>query len=291
MKRFDYYTPHSLAECVEILKSSKQAVPIAGGTDLIPKMKRTDRQADTLVSLRQLQELEGISRNGSLVIGAATRLSYILGQAEEAQVPAGLIDAIGFIGSRQIRNIATLGGNLCNAAPSADAAPPLLALDAHAVIANPSGERRIPLHSFFQAPGQTALMSGELLKQVELPRVGPNAGSCYLRHTPRERMDLAVVGVGVSLEVEQGAISSARIALGAVSPTPLLAEDAASELIGQQLTMEVLSNVAARAVDACSPIDDIRASAAYRRHLVMLLVKRATAVAYERAVASSGGEV
>lgn len=289
MIRFEYYTPHSLSECVEILEKNEQAVPIAGGTDLIPRLKQRENHVGPVVSLRQLHELQRISHNGSLLIGAAIPLSRILDLSGQVRVPAALIDALRCMGSQQIRNVATVGGNLCNAAPSADTAPPLLVLDAAAAIAARSGDRTVPVRALFDSPGRTTLGQGEVLREIAIPVNTATEGSCYLRHTPRSRMDLAVASAAVWVEVKQGVITNARIALGAVAPTPLLASEAASALLGWQPATDGLDRVAALAADACSPIDDIRASADYRRHLVQRLVKRATAVAYERALASPGG--
>lgn len=289
MKRFDYYDPQALQECLEILGGNTGAIPLAGGTDLIPRLKSTANPATALVSLRRIEELKRISANGTLAIGATTTLAEILQAAQGHNIPAAILDAAACIGSVQIRNAATLGGNVCNAAPSADTAPALLVLGGRAIIADCTGERTMALSDFFAAPGVTALVPGELLTRIEISSRRPGWGSCYMRHTPRSRMDLAVVGVAVALQVEGASIADASIALGAVAPTPMLAQEAAERLIGQDPALKCVEEAAALAAAACSPIDDVRATADYRRHLVSVLVQYAVGTAYARARADEKG--
>jgi carbon-monoxide dehydrogenase medium subunit len=175
--------------------------------------------------------------------------------------------------SEQIRNFATVGGNLCNASPSADLAPPLIALDATVCLAGREGERRLPLEAMFLGPGRSALEAGELLKEIHVP---PPAGqTVYLKQAPRAYMDIAVVGVAVRIEQADGRCEQARIALGAVAPVPLRAFRAETELVGRPLTAERIQRAAAIAAEECSPIDDVRSSAWYRRRAVEVLTRRA----------------
>lgn len=285
MKRLDYYDPQSLNDCLEILDATPGATPLAGGTDLIPRMGNAESSASALVSLRRIGELKEISANGALAIGATTTLASLLRAADEQSIPDALCEASSVVGSVQIRNAATIGGNLCNAAPSADTAPALLALDSSAVITGRQGERKLSLAEFFKGPGATVLDPGELLTQIEIPTDRSTWGSCYLRHTPRSRMDLAVASVAVAMRVEGERITDARIALGAVAPTPILTQEAAQRLIGQACELQVVDEVAALATATSSPIDDVRATAAYRRHLIEVLAKRAVLTAYARACA------
>jgi carbon-monoxide dehydrogenase medium subunit len=188
------------------------------------------------------------------------------------------------VGSVQVRNLATVVGNLCNAAPSADMAPPLLALDAEAVIAGPKGQRRVPLASFFTGVRRTVLEPNELLVEIAVPAPGPGTGGNYLRHTPRRELDIAVVGVASQITLKDGVCTKARIALASVATTPVRATAAEQALVGQPI------KPAALAVEAARPISDQRGSADYRRHLVRVLTRRTLTTALERARNSSGGK-
>src|SRR5205823_11984124 len=194
--------------------------------------------------LTGLAELRVLETGSGLRIGAAVSargLELAPGVGPEYE---GLTESAALVGSVQVRNLATLGGNLCNAAPSADMAPPLLALDAEAVIASPGGHRRMPVASFFQGVRQTALMPGELLVEVDLPPSAPRSGGTYLRHTPRRELDIAVVGVASQLTLANGRCVRARIALAAVAPTPLRATAAEQALEGQAITTGLIERAA-----------------------------------------------
>jgi carbon-monoxide dehydrogenase medium subunit len=182
-----------------------------------------------------------------------------------------------------VRNLATVGGNLCNAAPSADMAPPLLALDAEALIVGPKGERRVPLAAFFVGVRKTVLAADELLLALVVPSPGPRSGGHYLRHTPRRELDIAVVGVASQLTLRDGVCGNARIALASVAPTPVRAVAAETALVGQPVTPALIERAAELAIDAARPISDQRGSADYRRHLVRVLTRRTLTVALERA--------
>jgi carbon-monoxide dehydrogenase medium subunit len=194
-----------------------------------------------------------------------------------------LAESGALVGSVQVRNLATLGGNLCNAAPSADMAPPLLALDAEAVIVGPKGERRVPIATFFTGVRRTVLAPDELLTELVVPDPGPQSGGHYLRHTPRRELDIAVVGVASQLTLANGVCTKARIALAAVAPVPLHATAAEQSLEGQAVTPERIARAADLAVEAARPISDQRGSAEFRRHLVRVLTRRTLTAAFERA--------
>ena len=196
---------------------------------------------------------------------------------------ASLADSAALVGSVQVRNLATLGGNMCNAAPSADMAPPLLALGAEAVIAGPKGERRVPVEKFFTGVHRTVLGADELLVQFVAPAPGPRSGGSYLRHTPRRELDIAVVGVASQVSLADGVCGKVRIALAAVAPTPVRALAAERALEGQPPTPELIERAANLAVEAANPISDQRGSADFRRHLVRVLTRRTLAKALERA--------
>jgi aerobic carbon-monoxide dehydrogenase medium subunit len=187
------------------------------------------------------------------------------------------------VGSIQVRNLATLGGNLCNAAPSADMAPPLLSLEAEAVITGPKGQRRVPIASFFTGVRRTVLGPEELLVELFVPAPGPRSGGSYIRHTPRRELDIAVVGVASQITLQNGKCAKARISLAAVAPTPVRATAAEQALEGQALSPAAIEQAAELAVGAAQPISDQRGSADFRRHLVRTLTRRTLTIALERA--------
>ena len=196
---------------------------------------------------------------------------------------AALAQGAGVVGSLQTMNMATIGGNVCNAAPSADTAPPLLVYEAEAVIVGPNGRRTLPIAEFFRGPGETALASDELLAELRLPLPPSGTGAAFQRNTPRKQMDIAVVGVAVALTLSGDTIERARVALGAVAPTPLRATAAEAALQGQTANEETFAKAAAAAVQDSSPISDLRASAEFRRHLVKVMTARLLAEAANRA--------
>jgi carbon-monoxide dehydrogenase medium subunit len=276
MKRFDYLAPKNLQEAFGMMSDHPEAIPLAGGTDLLVQMKEGHRSARALLSLKRVPEVHQFAQNGKLAFGSAITVGQIAANRQIQQDYTALAMGAGLIGSVQIRNMATVGGNLCNAAPSADTAPPLLVLGAQAVIASTQGERKIPLESFFLGPGQTALQPGELLQEIVVPSPPILSGSFYVRHTPRARMDIAVAGVAAALTLDQdGKIAGARIALGAVAPVPMRATQAEVLLCGQACTEDLLHEAGATAAQEAKPIDDLRASAEYRRHLVNILTLHA----------------
>lgn len=289
MRRFDYLAPRSLAEALEMMSDRPGAVPLAGGTDLLVQMREGHRSIETLLSLRRVPEVQGWAHNGALAFGSAVTVGQIAADPQIREDWTALSMGAGLIGSVQIRNVATVGGNVCNAAPSADTAPPLLVLGAQAVIAGARGERTVPLEAFFLGPGQTVLRPGELLKEIVVPRPPQRTGSFYVRHTPRVRMDLAVAGVAAAVTLESdGTIAAARLALGAVAPVPMRANAAEALLSGHAPTDELMREAGAAAAQEARPIDDLRASAEYRRHLVDVLTRRALGGALTRARESGG---
>jgi carbon-monoxide dehydrogenase medium subunit len=258
---------------------------VAGGTDLLPQLKNGMLRTACVVDLTGVKELRQLARgNGSgLRIGAAvTARTLEKDPAVSAAYPA-IAESGALVGSVQIRNLATLGGNLCNAAPSADMAPPLLALDAEAVIAGPQGTRRVPFASFFLGVRRTVVTPGELLVEIVVPTPGPHSGGNYRRHTPRRELDIAVVGVASQLTLSRGVCTKARIALAAVAPTPVRAAAAERLLEGQPVTPDLIERAARAAVEAARPISDQRGSADFRRHLVQVLTRRTLTTALARA--------
>lgn len=242
-----------------------------------------------LVSLRRLPELRGIdfSERDGLRIGATVTMAEAAESAPVRERYRALADGAEIIGSIQTMNMATIGGNVCNAAPSADTAPPLLTYEAVAVIAGPKGERDVPIEEFWLGPNQTALQPGELLRELRLPTPPANTGGIYVRQTPRKQMDIAVVGVAVLLTLGQGdRIKRARIALAAVAPTPIRARKAEAGLEGKAASKALFAEAAETATTEASPIGDVRGSAEFRRHLVRVTTERCLREAAQRARAS-----
>ena len=286
MRRFELLLPESVEDGLRILAERGPAARVvAGGTDLVPQLKNGVLRPACVVDLSGIAELRRLapSNGAPLEIGPlVTARALECDAGVRAGYPA-LAESAALVGSVQVRNLATVGGNLCNAAPSADMAPPLLALDAEAVIAGRRGRRAVPLAEFFLGVRRTVLAPDELLVDIRLPRPGPRSGGSYLRHTPRRELDIAVVGVASQLTLADGRCAKARIALAAVAPTPLRAREAEQALEGRPISPEALAGAATLATEAVRPISDQRGSAEFRRHLVRVLTRRTLEIAWRRA--------
>jgi carbon-monoxide dehydrogenase medium subunit len=285
VRRFELALPRNIKMCIETLaQRGADAKVVAGGTDLLPQLKNGLLKPACVVDLSRLPPLRRLKgdRQG-LRVGAAVTARELELDARVRARYASIAESGALVGSVQVRNLATVGGNLCNAAPSADMAPPLLALEAEAVIAGPQGERRVPLASFFLGVRRTVLAHDEVLVELVVPAPGPRSGGNYLRHTPRRELDIAVVGVAAQLTLSNGTCAKARIALAAVAPTPVRATAAEQALEGQPVTPEAIERAAELAVGAAQPISDQRGSADFRRHLVRVLTRRTLTTALARA--------
>lgn len=286
MHRFEYFAPQTLAEAVTLLKERGDGVKLlAGGTDLLVHMKEGGLHPSAVVSLHALADLRGIAFDeaAGLRIGAGELLSAVESHDVVRERYTALADGAGIVGSIQTRNMATLGGNIANAAPSADTAPPLVVFDAIAEVAGPDGGREVAVEELFTGPGTTSLAKGEVLVAFRLPTPPAQTGSVYQRHTPRKIMDIAAVGVGVRLTLDGDTIADARLCLGAVGPTPFRAPEAEGALTGQPANEETFAKAAELAQAAAKPISDVRGSAEFRRHLVGVMAKRCLGIALERA--------
>ncbi len=285
VRRFELALPDTLQACQQALADGPEIKLVAGGTDLLPQMKTGMVRARTVVDLSALPELQLIEQqpDGSLRVGAGVSARTLELAPLVNGSFAALAEGAGVVGSFQIRNLATLGGNLANAAPSADMAPPLFALDADLLIAGPRGTRRVPVADFFLGVRRTQLTPDEVLVEIVIPAPSPGSGATYVRHTPRRELDIAVVGVASSLTITDGRCTRARVALGAVAPVPLRAAAAEARLVGEAVTPGLIEEAAELAVSAASPISDQRGSAEFRRHLVRVLTRRTLTTAYERA--------
>jgi len=286
VRRFELILPDSVDECVKALaKGGPESKLLAGGTDLLPQLKNGLLKPARVIDLSgvaRLRSIEAGNGKGIKIGSAVTARTLELDRAVRASY-LSLAESGALVGSVQVRNLATLGGNICNAAPSADMAPPLLALDAEAVITGPKGERRVPIATFFTGVRRTVLAPDEILVELVLPNPGAHSGGNYLRHTPRRELDIAVVGVASQLTLANGVCTKARIALAAVAPVPLRATAAEQSLEGQAVTPDRIKRAADLAVEAARPINDQRGSADFRRHLVRVLTRRTLTTALVRA--------
>jgi carbon-monoxide dehydrogenase medium subunit len=285
VRRFELALPRSVDEALRVLSDrGSDAKLLAGGTDLLPQMKNGLLKPACVIDLSGVARVKALQPEAAgLRVGAAVPARALERDATARSTYTALSESAALVGSVQVRNLATLGGNLCNAAPSADMAPPLLALDAEAVIVGPKGERRVPFADFFTGVRRTVLAADEILVEIVVPAPGPRSGGNYLRHTPRRELDIAVVGVAAQLTLANGSCSKARIALAAVAPVPLRARQAEQALEGKPVTPEAIERAAELAVGVAKPISDQRGSADYRRHLVRVLTARTLRTALTRA--------
>lgn len=277
MQPFIYERPATI-EAARSLLAAGDARMLAGGTDLIPQLREGRRSAGSIVDLKHIPELCSLGRtpDGGWRIGAAVSVRAMGANAEFAAEHAGLLESARLIGSLQVQSRATLGGNLCNAAPSADGVPLLVSLGAVAEIAGPRGNRSVPVERVASGPGRTTLDLGEMLVAITLPARGGRQAARYLRFTPRREMDIAIAGSGVALALgAAGEFASVRITLASVAAVALRAAKAEASLIGERPTAGLIAEAGRIAAAEAQPISDTRGSADYRRELVDVLTRRA----------------
>ena len=282
MKTFEYHRPSSVEEACQILSGSGRSRPLAGGTDLVVRMKAKALALDVLVSLRDLPELSFIKYDNKdgLAVGSMTSLTKIEEAPEVVNNYPALAEAVASIGSVQVRNRSTVGGNICNAAPSADTVPILIAYGAQAVITDGKSESEVPLEDFFTGPGQTVLEKNQILRALKLPPPPAESFGIYLKAS-RASMDCAVVGMGLVAVFEKGGdkIKDLRAVLGAVAPTPVRSFNMEKTVKGNPLSDELIAQAAQAALSDASPISDVRSSEAYRKDLIFAYAKQALAAA------------
>lgn len=286
MQWFEYARPGTVGEAVRLLSEhGEKACVLAGGTDILVQLRGGFRTAEWVIDVKEIPALDEIAWDeaSGLTIGAAAPCYRIYENEDVKKHYPGLIDVASLIGGTQIQGRASLGGNLCNAAPSADAVPIMIALEASCCIAGPNGERTVAVEDFCTAPGKNVLAAGELLVSLHFPAPKANSGAHYLRFIPRNEMDIAVAGAGVSVVLANGNFASARVALASVAPTPLFVKQAGDALAGQPVNDESIQRAADIAKQAAKPIDDMRGTVRYRKHLCEVLTRRALHVAVERA--------
>ncbi|MCQ3806491.1 MAG: xanthine dehydrogenase family protein subunit M [Acidimicrobiaceae bacterium] len=288
-----YAAPTTVDEALELVQSEPDSRVFAGATDLIPQIRAGRPEPALLIDLKRIERLVAVSHNnGTWTVGAATPTSALTANTEFSSMFPGLSEASGLIGSDQIQNRSSWGGNLCNASPAADSVPALIVNDATAVIASNSGERTASVAEVVTGPGQTSLSDGEFIIEFQLDDPPANSGDAYLRLIPRTEMDIAVVGAAVQLTMDGDTVASARVALGAVAPTIVRVPDAEAALVGSRLNNGTLDDgtlaaVAAAASADASPIDDKRGTVQYRRQVAGVLAKRAAQTAAQRAQGAS----
>ena len=292
MKWIDFEKPKTVEDAVKLLSDSGgNARPMAGGTDLIVQLRVGDPRvnADVVVDIKSIPELNELSYSSSkgLTIGAAVECYKIYGDANVNSHFSALNDSATLIGGTQIQGRASFGGTLCNAAPSGDSIPNMIAHGAVATIAGPSGTREVPVEDICTGPRQTLIGDDELLVSINFPSNGSGFGANYIRFIPRNEMDIAVAGVGASVTIEDGKFTSAKVSLASVAPTQLLVKEAGESLVGETVSEEAIQNAANLAKAAAKPISDMRGTADYRKHLCDVLTRRALNTAVERAQGAS----
>ena len=287
---FELIQPENVSEAIAILlELGGRACPLAGGTDVFVSMREKGFQPEYLVDLKGINGLRGIALTGDgrVSIGATTTLHEVETSKLVEEVCPVLAETVGQIGSMQVRNRGTIGGNLGNASPAADSARALLILDAELELESAAGRRMVPIESFFVGPGETAIRPGEILCRILVPTVNPGTSTASLKYGPRRAMDCAVASVAVALRFDpSGVCQAARVALGSVAPTPVRSRRAEAVLAGQEPLEPCLKKAAEAARAEVQPITDLRASADYRSHLVEVLVKRALRKAVEQHISS-----
>ena len=286
MKWIDYATPHSVREAVDLLsEAGGRARVMAGGTDLLVALRAGVYDIDLVVDGKNIPELNEITYDptNGLTLGAAVPCYKIYGNQAVATAYPGLIDAASLIGGTQIQGRASLGGNLCNATPSADSIPPMIALNGTANIAGPNGNRQVAIEDFCTGVRQNALGSDEILVSLHFPAPVANSGANYIRFIPRNEMDIAVAGAGVSVVLDNGDIKEARVSLASVAPTPLFVQEAGDAIAGKPANDETVRIASGIARDAARPITDMRGTIEFRQHLCEVLTRRALNTAIERA--------
>ena len=288
MEAFDFVAAKSIDEAVSILNEhGDRARIIAGGTDILVMMRAGRRLADVVVDVKDIPELNELTytAEGGLTLGAAVPCYRIYEDAAVSAAYPGLIDSASLIGGIQIQGRASIGGNLCNAAPSGDSIPAVIALSGVCNIAGPNGTRQLPAEDFCTAPGQNALQQGEMLVSIDFPAPAPNSGANYLRFIPRNEMDIAVAGVGSSVVLDDSGQNfvSGRVALASVAPTPVFSRAAGDSLAGKPVNDETIRAASELAMADAKPINDMRGTIRQRIHLIGVLTRRTLNNAVERA--------
>jgi len=284
-----YERPRTIEDATALMAGEgAQAFVLAGGTDLLVRMQNDAFEAGLIVDIKAIAGMDAIAEtDDGFVIGAAVPSAALSEHAALVSAWPGVVEAASLIGSTQIQSRCTIVGNLCNASPAADSVPALVAADAIVRVAGPDGPREVAILDVPIGPGRTSLAKGEIIEAVVLPKREARSGDAYLRFIPRTEMDIAVVGVGVNLSVDEGGtVLSARVALGAVGPKVMLVSSAADALVGSKLEDSALEALTFACSEASTPIDDKRGTVAFRKQVAGVLARRAAQTAYDRAGAN-----
>ena len=285
MSDTQYLAAKTIDEAVQAHNQANGAARfLAGGTDLLVQIKSGIKKPNLVIDVKKIVELNSIDEisENEFVIGASVSGANLNRNKKFASLWPGVLEAFRLIGSEQIQGRASLGGNLCNGSPAGDSVPALIAAGCVAVIAGPDGRKELPIEEFHTGPGRTILKNGEMLVSLKFPKKEKNSSDAYLRMTPRTEMDIAVVGCGVNITLENDICTSARVSLGAVAPTPLLIKEASEIMTGTNLNDEVLEKVSKLCMDSCNPINDKRGTIEYRTKVAGVLFKRTTLIAIDR---------
>lgn len=286
LPQFEYFAPKTLEEALSLLKEQGEGARVmAGGTDVMVKMTHGLLKPKAIIALQEIEGLEGIRFDAEegLTIGATARLAEVASHPDILKHYPALAHSVQVMANVEVRNMGTVAGNLCNAAPSADSAPPLIAMEAKVTLASLNGERQLPLGEFFRGPGLTAMEPGEVMTSIHVPPPPPKSGASYLRISGRCGVDIAAVGVGVMTVFNSHACKDARIVLGAVAPIPMRATQTEGLMRGQEWTQELIEKGGDVAAEESKPISDVRASAEWRKRMVAVLTRRALEEAHQRA--------
>lgn len=286
MNAFEYCRAVTLVEALQLHKENPNVTLLAGGTDLLVKLNEQIMKPKVVLDLSLIKEMHGIQlKDGQITLGALTTHTEIVNSEILQKFAPALVQASSMVGSLQIRNRGTIGGNICNASPAADAVPALIALGAEIRLMKAKQERIVPLEDFFLGSGKTILAPGEILTQVLLKAQGPNQGSAFRKLGKRKALAISVVNAGVFMEIdaESQIIRKVRIALGSVAPTPMRAKQAEKLMLGQRMTKELLKEIELSVAAEVRPIDDIRSQAEYRRRVAGELGQRAAEEAWNNA--------
>ncbi|RPG49789.1 MAG: xanthine dehydrogenase family protein subunit M [Gammaproteobacteria bacterium TMED1] len=280
-----YEAPTTTQEAANLIAREKgEAFVLAGGTDLLVRMKTGLSDPTLVVDIKHIPAMQDVKTTDSgTKIGAAVSGSRLNANKKLKKAWPGIVEAANLIGSDQIQGRATMVGNLCNASPAADSVPAMIAAGAKAVVVGPKKRRTVPVEKIATGPGKTSLAKGEIVESINLPKRTGKAGDAYLRFIPRTEMDIAVVSAGVNLTLERGLVKTARVCLGAVGPTAVLVQKAAKAIIGSKLDEESLDKMAEACSAACTPISDKRGTVEYRTKVAGVLAKRAAKIAFKRA--------
>ena len=286
LPRFEYFVPKTLESALSILaEQGDDAHLFAGGTDAMVKMSAGRLRPKAIIRLMDIEGLDGIRFHPEegLTLGATARLAEVASHPDVLNYYPALAHAVQVMANEEVRHMATVAGNLCNAAPSADTAPPLIAMGAEVTLASLNGERRLPLDQFFKGPGLTAMQHGEIMTSIHVPPLQPKSGASYMRISARCGVDIAAVGVGVMTVFNGAGLKDVRIVLGAVAPVPMRAPKAEDLMKGRKWTQDLVEEGGKVAAEEAKPISDVRASAEWRKKMVAVLTRRSLEEARERA--------